>query len=466
MAPATLPAVGPRIAVVGGGSHQWAPTLVTDMAGRASLQDAHIVLDDIDASRLPRMAEYVEHVARVRQIPMTVSTTTDQRAALDGADYVVVNISTGGFESMRHDLEIPARHGIQQPVGDTVGPGGVSRALRNIPVLVGIARDMEGLCPQAWLLNLTNPMTTLCRAVTRETAVRTVGLCHEITITRFYLSLLLDTDFRAIEPVITGVNHLPVITELRIDGADDGLARLAELTADERRRDDPLPFALPADLGHEPRPDGAEWRKGDLLDINRVKLELFNRFGALPGAGDRHVVEFFPGFVTEESAWGKRWGVGLTSIEDRERDEQRYVERLHDRLAADDVPDLPSGEMVAPLIDSLMTGKARALPLNLPNAGQCPDLPPDVVVEAMCVTDGDGVRGRDRASAPPFLAEHLRRVSAAQELTVEAALSGRRDDALAALLADPLTGRTDYDHVEQMTDELLAATRRWLPQFA
>jgi len=332
---------------------------------------------------------------------------------------------------------------------------------------------MEELCPQAWLLNLTNPMTTLCRAVTRETSVRTVGLCHEITITRFYLSLLLDTDFRAIEPVITGVNHLPVITELRIDGAhgggavdDDGLARLAALTADERRRDDPLPFALPDDLGHEPRPDGAEWRKGDLLDINRVKLELFHRFGALPGAGDRHVVEFFPGFVTEESAWGKRWGVTLTTIEDRERDEQRYVQRLEDRLAADDVPDLPSGEMVAPLIDSFITGRTRALPLNLPNAGQCPDLPPGVVVEAMCIADGDGVRGRDRASAPPFLAEHLRRVSAAQELTVEAALSGRRDDVLAALLADPLTGRTDYDRVGQMTDELLAATRPWLPQFA
>ena len=435
------------------------------MAGRECLQDAHIVLDDIDPSRLPRMAAYVAHVARVRQIPMTVSTTTDQRVALEGADYVVVNISTGGFASMRHDLEIPARHGIHQPVGDTVGPGGVSRALRNIPVLVGIARDMEELCPDAWLLNLTNPMTTLCRAVTRETSVRTVGLCHEITITRFYLSLLLDTDFRAIEPVITGVNHLPLITELRVEG-EDGLARLAAVTADDRRRDDPLPFALPADLGHEPRPDGAAWRKGDLLDINRVKLELFHRFGALPGAGDRHVVEFFPGFVTEESAWGKRWGVTLTSIEDRERDEQRYVQRLDERLARDDVPDLPSGEMVAPLIDSFITGKARALPLNLPNAGQCPDLPPDVVVEAMCVADRSGVRGRDQASAPPYLAEQLRRVSAAQELTVEAALSGRRDDVLAALLADPLTGRTDYERVEQMTDELLAATRPWLPQFA
>ena len=456
--------MGPRIVIIGGGSHQWAPTLVSDIAAQASLHDSHIVLADINPEPLPRMAAYAEHVARIRGIPLTVSTTTDQRVALEGADYVVVNISTGGFASMRHDLEIPARYGIHQPVGDTVGPGGISRALRNIPVLVGIARDMEELCPDAWLLNLTNPMTTLCRSVTRETSVRTVGLCHEITLTHFYLSLLLDANFLAIDPVITGVNHFPVITELRVDG-DDGLARLAELISSDAGRDDPLPFALPAELGHEPRPDGAEWRKGDLLDINRVKLELFRRFGALPGAGDRHLVEFFPGFVTEASAWGKRWGVALTSIEDRERDEASYRRRLDEKLASKEVSDWPSGEMVAPLIDSLITGTLRTLPLNLPNAGQCPDLPRDVVVESMCFADAEGVRGRDHAEAPAFLAEHLRRLSATQELTVEAALGGQRDDVFAALLSDPLTSRLDYQLTEQMMDELLDATSPWLPQF-
>src|SRR5690349_17064555 len=132
--------MAPRITVIGGGSYQWVPKLLVDMANTPTLHDAEIVLEDIDPKPLPAMADFVEHVARVRGIGLTVRTTTDQRDALDSADYVVVSISTGGFKSMRQDLEIPERFGIKQSVGDSVGPGGVMRALRNIPVLVGVAR--------------------------------------------------------------------------------------------------------------------------------------------------------------------------------------------------------------------------------------------------------------------------------------------------------------------------------------
>jgi alpha-galactosidase len=135
-------------------------------------------------------------------------------------------------------------------------------------------------------------------------------------------------------------------------------------------------------------------------------------------------------------------------------------------FAAPDISRLPSGELVAATIDSLITGHPRSMPLNIPNEGQCPDLPADVVVESMCTVDADGIRGRDRAVAPTVLAEQLRRVVVAQELTVEAAVSGRRDDVLAAMLADPLAGRMDFDALGRMTDELLDATRTWLPQFA
>ncbi len=192
--------VTPRITIVGGGSYQWAPKLLIDLANTPLLHDAEIVIQDIDPVPVPRMVEFVEHIADVRGIGMTATGTTDQREALEGADYVVVSISTGGFDTMRHDLAIPARYGIKQAVGDTVGPGGIVRALRNIPVFLELAANMEELCPDAWMLNLTNPMTTLCRAVTRETSVKTVGLCHEIAGAQFTLSQLLDCDFREITP--------------------------------------------------------------------------------------------------------------------------------------------------------------------------------------------------------------------------------------------------------------------------
>ena len=184
--------MGPRITIIGGGSYQWTPKLLVDFVNTPALQDADVVLHDIDPAALPRMVDLAHHLAGIRGITLTASGTTDRGAALDGADFVVVNISTGGFASMRHDLEIPERHGVRQTVGDSVGPGGVMRALRNIPVFLDLATDVAERCPDAWLLNLTNPMTTICRALTRETPLKAVGLCHEVTITQFLLSLLLD----------------------------------------------------------------------------------------------------------------------------------------------------------------------------------------------------------------------------------------------------------------------------------
>jgi len=455
--------MAPRIVIVGGGSYQWVPKLLVDLVNTGSLAEAEIVLQDIDPDPLEPMADFVRHVVGLKGLGMTVSTTTDQRAALEGADYVVVTISTGGFASMRHDLEIPERHGIKQSVGDSVGPGGIMRALRNIPVLVGIARDMEEICPHAWMLNITNPMTTLCRAMTHETSIRTVGLCHEIAGAQFALSLLLDSSFLDLEFELVGVNHLPILTSLRVDG-DDGFDRLRALLADPDGLGNE-PVKLPAGFGEAAALAGGV-SKREILEHHKVKLALFERYGVLPGAGDRHLVEFFPGFLTEESGWGKRWGVALTTIADRERDAAGHRGMLAEMRASNEVSTMPSGEMVAPMIDAFLRDRPHAFPLNLPNSGQAPDLPPDVVVEAMCVADGRGLRPRDQARLPNVLAEWLRRVSASQEATVRAALSGNRDQVVEAMLLDPLAGRIDFDHVEQMTDEMLSATARWLPQFA
>ena len=197
-----------------------------------------------------------------------------------------------------------------------------------------------------------------------------------------------------------------------------------------------------------------------------MKLELFSRFGVLPGAGDRHVVEFFSGFLTEASGWGERWGVHLTTIEERELGQAHHIRQFEQMLAAETVSEWPSGEMVAPVIQCFELDQAGWFPLNVPNHGQVADLPDDVTVESMCIADGKGIRGRDEVRLPSVMAETLHRVSASQELTVEAAVTGNRDKVVEAMLLDPLAGRIDYDQVAEMTDEMLAATTAWLPQFA
>jgi alpha-galactosidase len=453
-----------RIAFVGGGSYQWTPKLLVDLALTPSLADAEIVLEDIDPAPLPRMVELAERIGSLQGRSWSVRATSDQRDALRGADFVVVCISTGALDSMALDIEIPARYGVKQSVGDSVGPGGINRALRNIPVLVGVARDMADVCPGATMLNLTNPMTTLTRSVAKATGVDVVGLCHEVTGTTFQLSLLLDVDMRAIDPDVCGVNHLPIITALRVDGTD----RLPELRS---RLDDPESFGaeaftLPASIGHEAVSFGGEFTKQGILDQHRVKLEMLRRFGALPAAGDRHVVEFFPGFLTEESQWGKRWGVHLTTMDDRRAWLRHYLRELDKLFDADAIPKTPSGEMVAPVIDSRLRDKPRRLPLNIANSGQCPDLPDDVVVESMCRVDAGGVHGTEPVRAPRLLGEYLRRVATSQELTVDAALAGDRELAFEAMLADPLASRVDYDALWRMSNELIDATSRWLPQFS
>jgi alpha-galactosidase/6-phospho-beta-glucosidase family protein len=446
-----------KVTIVGGGSYQWGPKLVTDLLTTPSLSGMHLALEDIDGAAAETMASYARLVADRVGAKATVESTTDQKGALDDADYVVVTISTGGFESMAVDLDVPARHGIRQSVGDTVGPGGINRSLRNIPVLLDIARDMEQCCPSAWLLNITNPMTCLTRAVSKHSGMKVVGLCHEVGNFVMDLAIALGMPHSQIRPVVSGINHFPVVCSLEIAGVE-GFEVVAQLLESLGGLG-----AVRSSLGTPAEP----FSKLDFAQRHLLALTFFDRFGAIPAAGDRHLAEFVPWVLTESSGWGREWGIELTPISRREEHQAEYIEEVKAVLEGRDEPSTwASGEMVAPVIDAMLTGVAAELPLNLPNDGQCPDLPKDAVVEAMCVVDADGIRGRDRAHAPPGLAEMLRRQVAVQELTVEAAVNGDRRLALSAFALDPLAGRGSLADIEAMTEELIRGTSRWLPQFA
>ncbi len=456
----------PRITIVGGGSTHWTPKLLVDFANTPPLRDAAVTLHDIDAGSLPEMVTVGEHVAKLRDIGLTVRATTDLADALDGAEFVITALSVGGFASMRHDLEIPERHGVHQPVGDSVGPGGIFRSLRSIPVLLAVAREIERRSPDALLVNVSNPLSALCRAVTRETGVRTVGLCNELVGLQFVMSLLFDADLRSVDPVVGGVNHLPLVTALRI-GERDGFAMLRELLdhVDERGHE-PMWMAPPEGMHYAKVSPGGEWTKADVIAGNRLKLELFRRFGVLPGSSDTHVAEFFPGFVTEASHWGRDWGVHHYGLAGHRADKDADVAGVRELLAATDIPPWPSGELVAPLLEGVVTGQPHHLPMNLPNTGQVTNLAEGVMVECIGIADADGLRARDEVTVPSIVGEYLRRVTHSEELTVEAALTGNPTTVLEAMLADPMAGRLPYEDVVAMTDELFAATAAWLPRFA
>ena len=447
-----------QITIVGGGSYQWTPELLADLLGTESLHGAHYVLEDIDPLPLEKMSRLAGLLNESMGAGATISTTTDQRRALEGSDFVIVTISTGGFDSMALDLDVPARFGIRQSVGDTVGPGGINRSLRNIPVLVGVAEDMGKVCPDAWLLNITNPMTCLTRAVCRQTSIRAVGLCHEVGNWSIDLAIALGKPMEAVRPTVAGVNHFPVVTALDVDG-QDGFEIMAGMVEEAG--------GLAALVARPGRPVAEEFSRLDFVQRHALKLTMLDKWGAFPAAGDRHIAEFLPWVLTESSHWGADFNLELTSIDRRQEHQSGYVADVDAWLdGSKTLQTWASGELPALVIDSLVTGARRELPANIPNAGQVPDVMADAVVESICVIDGDGIRGRDVAPLPPPYDELVRRHVAVAELTVAAAVGGDRSLAEAAFFLDPLAGRGDFHQTEAMVDELLSATAVWLPQFA
>jgi alpha-galactosidase len=424
----------PKIVLIGGGSYAWTPTILRDIAVTPDLEGSTITLHDVDASSLDVMLSLGRMIMERSGRKFAIEATTDRRRALQDAGFVILTISTGGLEAMRHDLEIPLRYGIYQSVGDTTGPGGISRALRNIPVVVQMAREMEELCPEAWFINYSNPMAQICRAVTKVTRMRTIGLCHGLNEVVGMLRGIFDVKpGEEMHVKAAGINHLPWIIALTVRG-QDGLRLLREYVE----------------------------RQG--ASISPVKMELFKAFGSLPGTGDRHVAEFFGHFLTKGADAGAKYGVRLTTIEDRLQWRAKDVERVRGMLSGGAAIAMSrSEEAVSGIISAIAHGREEIDILNLPNRGQVNNLPRDAIVETQGVVSPRGAEGIAVGDVPPAVQAILHQHVIKHELTVDAALRGDRALALQALLLDPLV--REFDTAERMLDELLEANSKYLPQF-
>jgi alpha-galactosidase len=422
---------------LGAGSTVFARNLLGDILGHEELAESEIVLHDIDAARLDTSELVARRVCEALNAPAKISATTDRRAALDGADYAINMIQVGGYEPCTvTDFEIPKRFGLRQTIGDTLGIGGIMRGLRTIPVLLSMCSDMEDVCPDVWFLNYSNPMAMNCRAVNRASKIQTVGLCHSVQGTAFELSCDLGIDYREIDYLAAGINHMAFYLRFERDG-EDLYPRLRAL----------------ADSGRVP-------------EDNRVRYEMLRRMGYFVTESSEHFAEYVPWFIKRDRPdLIERFKIPLdeyprrciTQIEDW--DDERG--RLENESAIDV---RPSGEYAATIIRSIETGKPRTIYGNVANNGLIDDLPSGCTVEVPCLVDGNGVQPTRVGALPPQIAALIRTNVNVQELTVEAALTGRIEHVYHAAMLDPHTAaELDIDQLCQLVDELILAHGDWIP---
>jgi alpha-galactosidase len=429
-----------RITFVGAGSTVFARNLLGDILGHAELAESEIVLFDIDRDRLATSELVARRVAEALDAPAQIRATTDRRAALDGADYAINMIQVGGYEPATViDFEVPKRFGLRQTIGDTLGIGGIMRGLRTIPVLLAMCADMEELCPGVWFLNYTTPMAMNCRAISRASSIRTVGLCHSVQGTAFELSQDLGVPYREIDYLAAGINHMAFYLRFERDGVDL-YPQLHALAATDR---------VPAH--------------------NRVRYEVLRRFGYFVTESSEHFAEYVPWFVKRDRPdLVERFNVPLDEYP------RRCIAQIADwdaeraRLEGGDAITVqPSYEYAATIIRSIETGKPRVIYGNVPNDDLIDDLPVGCTVEVPCLVDGNGVQPTRIGALPPQLAALIRTNVNVQELTVEAALTGAREHVYHAAMLDPHTAaELDVEQIHDLVDALLDAHGDWIPPLA
>ncbi|MEA3401398.1 MAG: hypothetical protein U9R79_09190 [Armatimonadota bacterium] len=446
-----------KIVCLGGGSLYFRRA-VPDLLVNEDLAGSEIVLYDIDLEKVQVMADVHASLAERAGTGCTVRATDDLADAVDGADFAISSIGGSGAEvtarvygSSYHaaDLRIPSKYGIQQVVGDTCGPAGMMMGLRAIPAYLEICREMEKRCPNAILLNHSNPMAVLCRAMVKYTTITTIGICHGVQGGIRYAGEILDLPPGELDCTWVGTNHYYWFTRILHRGKDV----YPELRQRIAEREPPAGRSLSAHLS-----------------------EIYGSTIVYPA--DDHIIEFYPWLAQFDSPEELLWGMAQEAVERHNAAPQQteaapeevrasFMRQYRKLVSGVELPERPSdtlmGEGVGEILASIATGRRTVCIVNIPNGGCVPNLPGHALLEVEAVTDSGGVRGLQMGECPPVLKGILEKRIVWHELVADAGVTGDRNLVVQACLIDEIS--IPPEQTEQMVDELLAASADLLPQF-
>jgi len=441
-----------KVVLIGAGSLTFTPSLLKGLAQSEMARGGSLTVSLVDIN--PEVLEVMYKVGeklistlrkRGEAGEVKLEKYVDRRQALEGADFVIITIGVGGVEATHLDVEVPRKYGIEQTVGDTVGPGGIIRALRHVPVLLEIAKDMEELCPEAYMFNYSNPLTPLTRVVLRETKVKAYGLCTGAFGVRWQIAEYLNVKPSDVEFYIGGINHLYWIVDFTVKG-EPGYPLVEEKISRE---------GIP--------------EKGE----NAIVLKLYRIFGLIPAPGGRHVAEFFPHLFMYKEAMERycipRFPKGtIYDYKVREPFERMLREIASGRRSVKELLKIKGleeeGIGVVMLMEAIALDKNIFFPgINVLNTGIIPNLPSWGVVEVPAYVDSTGIHPINIGYLPKAIAGILTQRLAQYEVTIDAALSGDRDLALQALLMDGYV--KSIETAERLLEDMLRAERKWLPDY-
>jgi alpha-galactosidase len=431
-----------KITIIGAGSAEFSTELIRDVLATPALESGTFALVDIHTGRLELAHQASEKLIAQSGRNWTVEASLDRREVLPGSDYVINTIEVAGRENVRHDYDIPLKYGVDQCIGDTIGPGGLFKALRTLPDWIDILADVERLAPGSLVMNYTNPMSLTVLTGVRASRLPIVGLCHSIQHTSHQMAKYVEIPYEEIDWRAAGVNHLAWFVKFERNGQD-----LYPLLLEKAR--------IP-----------------EIYDQDPVRFEFVKHLGAFCTEGSGHDSEYVPYFrkrpdlvkkydrseyVGESGFYANNWPTWV----------ENSAQELRDYLAGKREYDMERGEEFASqIIEAMETDVPAVIYGNVPNNGLIDNLPQDGVVEVACLVDRKGVQPTRFGSLPTQLAALDAQHMAFHDLVATAVLDQDREAAVHALMMDPLTAAVcSLEEIRQMFDEMAEAQRDYLPEF-